>query len=169
MRWKVHFFLNSNEKSKEEPKRETFGFKSKHHPCHLREFDNFEKDLFNVAASLKLRKLKDSFQEKTKSNISDIKSSPSVFLFADKTSNIYTATPREHNKLLKYNTTKSYKKSTDRLEKAVNMEGKNIAKKMQLKDRIECLAKTPGFITLKDHKDNFQSSLHSHLIYLSKN
>ena len=169
MRWKVHFFLNNNEKNKEEPKRETFGFKSKHHPCHLREFDDFEKDLFNVAASVKFRKLNYSFQEKTKSNISDIKSSPNVFLFADKTSNIYTATPREYNKLLKYNTTKSYKKSTDRLEKAVNMEGKNIAKKMQLKDRIECLAKTPGFITLKDHKDNFQSSLHSRLIYLSKN
>ena len=44
------------------------------------------------------------------------------------------------------------------------MEAKNIAKKIQLSDRIECLAKTPAFITLKDHKDNFQSSLHCRLI-----
>ena len=55
MRWKAHFFLNSNEKSKEEAKRETFGFKSKYHPCQLRESDHFEKNLFNVVASLKFR------------------------------------------------------------------------------------------------------------------
>ena len=49
MRWKAHFFLNNNEKkNKEEVKRETFGFKSKHHPGQLKELDNFEKDLFNT-------------------------------------------------------------------------------------------------------------------------
>ena len=53
---------------------------------------------------------------------------------------------------------------TDRLEKAINMETKNIAKKVQRSDRIEGLAKNPAFITLKDHKDNFQSSLHCRLI-----
>ena len=48
------------------------------------------------------------------------------------------------------------------------MEAKNIAKKIPLSDRIECLAKTLAFITLKDHKDNFQSSLHCRLINPSK-
>ena len=125
------------------------------HPCQLRKLDNLEKDLFNVVASLKFRKLNDSFQEKIKSGISEIKSSPSVFIFADKTINTYKAPPREYDKLLKDNIAKSYKKSTDRLEKAISMEAKNIAKKIQLSDRIDCLAKTPAFITLKDHKDNF--------------
>ena len=55
-------------KSKEEAKRETFGFKSKHRPCQLRELENFEKDLFNVVASLKFRKLNDSFEEKILGN-----------------------------------------------------------------------------------------------------
>ena len=91
-----------------------------------------------------------------------------MFIFADKSSNIYKAALREYKKLLKDNITKSYKKSTDRLEKAINMEAKNIAKKIQLSDRIECLPKTPAFITLKDHKDNFQSSLHCRLINPSK-
>ena len=103
-----------------------------------------------------------------KSDISDIKSSPNMFIFADKTSNIYKAAPREYNNLLKDNITKSYKKSTDHLEKAVNMEAKKHHKKIQLSDRIECLAKTPAFITLKDHKDNFQFSLHCRLISPSK-
>ena len=102
------------------------------------------------------------------SHVLEIKSSPNLFIFTDKSSNIYKAAPREYNKLLKNNITKSYKKSTERLEKAINMEAKNIAKKIQLSDKIECLPKTPAFITLKDHKDNFQSSLHCRLINPSK-
>ena len=76
---------------------------------------------------------------------------------------IFTKQHREkYNNLLKNNITKS-------LEKAINVEARNIAKKIQLSDRMECLAKTPAFITLKDHKDNFQSSLHCRLINPSKN
>ena len=48
------------------------------------------------------------------------------------------------------------------------MEAKSIAKKIQLSDRIKCLAKTAAFITLKDHKENFHSSLHCRLINPSK-
>ena len=48
------------------------------------------------------------------------------------------------------------------------MEAKNITKKSQLSGRIECLAKTSAFITLKDHKGNLQSSLHCRLINPSK-
>ena len=55
-----------------------------------------------------------------KSDISDIKSSLNVFVFAYKTSNIYKAASQEYNKLLKDNIAKSYKKLTDRLEKAIN-------------------------------------------------
>ena len=125
-------------------------------------------NLLQIVASLKFRKLNDNFQEKMKSDISGIKSSPNVFIVADKTSNIYKAASREYNKLLKDNITKSYKKSTNRLEKAINMEAKNIARKIQLSDRIECLAQTPPFIALNNHKDNFQSSLHCCLINPSK-
>ena len=44
MRWKAHFFLNNEERNKEEMKRENFGFKSKHQICQLRQLDNLEKD-----------------------------------------------------------------------------------------------------------------------------
>ena len=114
--------------------------------------------------SLEFRKLKQSFQEKIKSHTSDIKSSRNVFIFEDKTSNIYKAAPRECNKLLKDNITQSYKNSADRLGKSINMEAKNIARRIQLSDRVECLAKTPASITLKDHKGN----LHGRLINPSK-
>ena len=39
------------------------------------------------------------------------------------------------------------------------MEAKNIAKKLDLAERVECLAKKPVFTTLKDYKENFQGRL----------
>ena len=128
MPWKARFLLNANERNKEQVKNETFQLKSKHHPCQLRKLDNFQKDLFKVVASLEFRKLNDSFEGKMKPDISEIKSSLNVFIFTQKASNIYKAARREYNKVLKDNITKFYKKSTDRIEKAINMEAKNIAK-----------------------------------------
>ena len=55
-----------------------------------------------------------------KSDILDSKSSPNVLIIADKTSNIYKATLQEYHKLSRDNITKSYKKSTDHLGKAIN-------------------------------------------------
>ena len=63
MRWRAHFFLNVNKNNDNETKTETFGFKSKHHPGQSKELENFEKDLFNIATSLKFRTLKNSFKE----------------------------------------------------------------------------------------------------------
>ena len=40
----------------------------------------------------------------------------------------------------------------------------NIANSYDIDRRAECLANTPAFITLKDHKDNFQQKLPCRLI-----
>ena len=44
------------------------------------------------------------------------------------------------------------------MEKSINLEDKDIAAGIKLDDRIECMAKTPANITLKDEKDNFRSA-----------
>ena len=44
------------------------------------------------------------------------------------------------------------------------MEGKNIAKVYNIEKRTECIANMPAFISLKDHKDNFQQKLPCRLI-----
>ena len=43
------------------------------------------------------------------------------------------------------------KKSSHLLEKSVNMEAKDIAKKLELTNRIEDVERSPAFITLKEH------------------
>ena len=78
-----------------------------------------------------------------------------MFIFAGKTNNIYEIKPQDLEKLIMQNITKTYQRATDKLEKAINMEAKNIAKSYKLAERIDHLPKQETFITLKDHKDNF--------------
>ena len=48
------------------------------------------------------------------------------------------------------------------------MKDKHIAKKLELGDSIEPLARNPAFIMLKDHQENFNSKLLCRLINSSK-
>ena len=72
----------------------------------------------------------------------NIKSSPDVYAFADKTTNIYKLPPQDYRKLLHENITKSYKKSPTRFEKSINLEAKEIAAGVKLDDRIEYMAES---------------------------
>ena len=136
-------------------RKETFGFKCRHHTPQPTELEMFEKSLLHIINSIKFRNQKNTFQKKLKADINEIKKSTDVFVFADKTSNIYKMTPQEHKKLLKENVTKTYKKAPPKVETAINLEAKCIATNLNLSDRIERLAQTPAYITLKDHKENF--------------
>ena len=84
----------------EEPSKETYGFKSKHHPSQSKYLEAFEKDLFNMANSPKFSQVRNDFQQKMKKDIAQIKSSNDVFIFADKTNNLYKSSPKEYKKLL---------------------------------------------------------------------
>ena len=95
--------------------------------------------------SLKFRNVQDDFQSKMKHDISKIKSSPNVFVFADKTTNLYEIRPNDYKRLLHENIGKTYKKTTKRLENAINMEAKHITENINLDDRIESLAHTQAF------------------------
>ena len=55
----------------------------------------------------------------------------------------------EHNKLLKENVTKTYKKAPKELQKSINLEAKSIATKLKLSDRIKKLAKAPAYVNFK--------------------
>ena len=168
MRWKAYFPMKNKAATLEELHKETYEFKLKHHPSQSKYLEAFEEDLFNIVNSLKFRPVHNHFQQTMKEDIAQIKSSHDVFIIAGKTNNLYKSSPEEYKKLLFNNITKSYRKFTKRLEKTINMEGKHISRKLELDNRIEYLAISPAFISLKDHKPNFQSSLPYRLIHPSK-
>ena len=167
MRWKAHFFLS---KENQQPKNfKTYGFKSRNHPPQITLLEEFEKDLYGVVTSIKYRNVNNNFQEKLKSDISKIKSSANMFIFADENNNIYEMKLQDHEKLIMENITKTYQKAPDKLEKVINMEAKNIAKSYKLAERIGHLPRSETFITLKDHKDNFYNKPSWRLINPTKN
>ena len=112
MGWKVYFLMENKAATLEEPHKETYGFKSKHHPSQSKYLEAFEKDLFNVANPLKFRPVHNHFPQTLKEDKAQIKSSHNVFIFADKTKNYIS----HHQKNIK-----------------------NISRKFN--NRIECLAK----------------------------
>ena len=76
--------------------------------------------------------------------------------------------PSSYDKLIKENITKTYKKSSDELVEKLDAQSAQIAHRLKLDDRIEKLAKKEAFITLKDHKPNFQGHPSCRLINPSK-
>ena len=73
-----------------------------------------------------------------------------------------------HEKLLRENITKTYKKADGNTIKQINGELKTIANDLNIGDRINVTAKQQAFITLKDHKDNFENNPTCRLINPAK-
>ena len=148
----TNFFFNGD--NKENNTKTSFGFKSRSPRPPCTELERFEKDLINIIKSVKFTNIKNSFQKKPRADITEITSSRNTYVFADKTNNVYRMPTSERNKLLKENVNKTYKKGREKLQKSINLEGKSIATKLKLSDRIEKLGEAPA---LKDHKENFRS------------
>ena len=146
MRWRAHFFLQ--EKHESDIRREDFGFNSKTTPPQCEHMEALEKELLDIIPNIKFRSVKDAFQKKLKENIPKIKQPPNIFVFSDKTSNIYEMPEQQHDKLLHHNATKTYKKAPPKLETSINLEAKNIAELINLGGRIEYIATTPFFTTI---------------------
>ena len=50
----------------------------------------------------------------------------------------------------------------------VNREAKGLANKLDIADRVEVMSQTNAFITIKDHKPNFQTNTKCRLINPAK-
>ena len=76
--------------------------------------------------------------------------------------------PTKYNQLLHDNITKTYKKAENSQLKKIDDKAKTITEKLQIDDRVEATATKEAFITLKDHKDNFENKPTCRLINPSK-
>ena len=85
-----------------------FGEHSKNTLPQFEHMEAFEKEFLDMIPNIKFGSVQDTFQKKLKEDIPKIKQSPNVFVFADKTSNIYEMPEQQHKKLLHDNFTKTY-------------------------------------------------------------
>ena len=97
-----------------------------------------------------------------------IKQCKDLLINADKTSSIYSVSKDSYNKLLHENITKDYKKAPPQTVDIINEQAKTIAQNLDLADRIEVYGDANAFITLKDHKENFENQPKCRLINPAK-
>ena len=99
----------------------------------------------------------------------DIKNSKNIFVFADKTSNIYQIEKDEYNKLTTDAITSAYKKVSDKISNKVNADRPKIIENKAVVTGMFVNGSNSSFITLKDHKPNFLNNPKVRLLNPAKN
>ena len=138
-------------------------------PPALKELVQFENELLQLAKDIKFRKLRSNFQSRLKEDAKRIRSSSKTLIPADKTSNMYRLTKEEYNNLKKNAITSTYKKASGKIKEKIEKSGKKFATDKGVLDKIGKNGDSECFITLKDHKPNFDNHPTTRLINPSKN
>lgn len=165
MRWKAHFFTHGNNETQ---KTQTYGLKSKRSAPPVNELKPFEEDVVRMIENIKFQYVKGEFIQSLENDKRRIKSSSNVFIPADKTRNMYEMNAQTYNKLLNENITKTYKLADPNTTNEINNELKDITDELKISNRIEPMAQTEAFISIKDHKDNFENHPQCRLINPAK-
>ena len=160
MRWKAVFLDSTDDNTIEEEEDEfpeTYGLKTTNTPPPVQEMADFEKDLIDLVQKLKFKKHSNNFQKRIQQDIKLINDSDKLFVPADKTSNMYKVSKEEYEKIMTESITKTYKKTDNTTKQLVNNAGKRILKDHRIVDRVDINGENNCFITLKDHKENFEN------------
>ena len=165
--WKAYFFDNSN-KIDDETTVNNFGFKSVLTPPKNKHLNAFVEELYDLVRNVEFKRANTVFQNELNKDINMINKDPLLFIPADKSNNLYKVSKDTYSKLLQDNITKSYKKSNVSVINNINKEAKVIAAELKLDDRIEQFNQREAFVTLKDHKVNFQNDPKCRLINPAK-
>ena len=128
----------------------------------------FENDVINLIENIKFRNAENQFQISLANDLKKINSSPNIFVFADKTRNIYETLLDTCNKLMHDSITKAYKHGSEGTISQIDDELKHISNNLGIGDRIEQMKEREAFISLKDHKENFENNPKCRLINPAK-
>ena len=134
MRWKAHLFESSG-KGQSNPLH--YVFKSRKCPPQHKGLIAFENDLLKLIKSVTFRKVRNKFQDNLRKDIISIKKSKNIYIFADKTNNLYETDISSYNKLLTENISKTYRKTNNKSYNSINKEAKAIAEGFEIGDRVD--------------------------------
>ena len=163
MRWNALFYNNRNETQLDYQTAETYGLRTKKSPPSINELKGFENDLISLIKNIEFKKTRSKFQNKLKSDILKINESNEI-VAADKTNNMYKMSYENYDQLLSENITQMYKKEKHQTAASIVNECKSIAKKLHIENRLRPTIEKPAFITIKDHKENFENNMKCRLI-----
>ena len=161
MRWKAIQFSDNEDNDR---KTEWYGLKSLSSPRPVKELTPFENELISLVKTIKFRKVRNHFQDQLKQDLKRMKASNKTMTFADKTTNIYRLTREEYEKILNDSIATTYKKASNNIKKNINTAGKQVLRSNKVLKRMQTNGENNCFISLKDHKENFQNNSTARLI-----
>ena len=124
--------------------------------------------MFNLTKNLKFKHYTDNFQQTLSENCNKIKREKKMIIPADKTTNYYLVDKKAYIDLRSKNITKDYKKAGDILFEEASKADLKIALELDIADRVHETSKQDCFLSLKDHKPNFQNNPKCRLINPTK-
>ena len=104
-----------------------------------------------------------------KRDIKEMRSSANTYTSADKTSNFYKIPKEQYNHFKNNAITSMYKKTNSKVKQSIDKSGIKFARKTGVINRMETNGSNNCFITLKDHKSNFENNPSTRLINPAKN
>ena len=153
-RWKAKFFLKPAAKQS----KENFGLKTAKSPESIPELKNFENDLINMAQNIEFKQFENNLQRNLKNVCKSMDKETKLIIPADKTSNFYKIDTAQYQELRSKDVQKCYKKEKKQTFDKINKEHIKLANKLDIDDRLFKTSTQDCFITLKDHKNNFQEN-----------
>ena len=164
MRWHLYHIRNPQQNND----KKTFGFRTTNSPPFMDELKDFEDDLFKMISNVKFKPVNSELQDKMRYDVQQIRQSDKVYVNADKSRRIYKMNKNDYDKMVKDSITSMYRKTDRSNVDQVNKEAAEIAKKLELHDRIDSMTESQAMISIKDHKDNFPQRIENRLINRSK-
>ena len=155
MQWKAIYY---NKGKGRRNQTEWYGLRSTRCPRKVNELVLLEKDLTALVKNVKFRMVKNQYQKKLQQDIKMIRTSYKTMTFADKINNMNRLSKDQYNTPINNSITSTYKKSNSSINKKINISGRNILKYKEVLQRIGINDESNCFITLKDHKENFQNN-----------
>ena len=161
IRWRTHFYLNPQDTPVH---KENYGFKSIRAPPITNDLKPFEDGILNLVQNVEFSHISNNFQKNLKKEVKNIQNEPNLIISADKTSNHYKMSPNSYKSLLDKNIQKEYKKVDQKNVAKVNNKHKELVCKLDIEERVFETSEKQAYITLKDHKDNFNNNPKCRLI-----
>ena len=156
LRWRAFFFKNQDKSSKR--KKPTYDFRSLRQAPACHELRKLEESLYDMARNVKPRKFHNSLQTKLTADKNSISNEERLFVAADKTSNFYKMKKEDYNRIMETEIHKNYKKANKSVIEKANRDHNKIVTELELEDRVFSSTERPAFVTLKDHKPNFENN-----------
>ena len=168
MRWCAYWYTNDATNTVQDNDEDLYKFPSRNSAPHSDHLAPFEGDLYDAIRKIKFRRVSNGFQKRLNEDIQTIRKSKNLLISADKTTNIYQVPAPDYQRLIKKAINQDYKKAPVNALNKINDEAEGIIKANNIKGKIPKYEQKEAFITIKDHKAGFPSTVSTRLINPSK-